>query len=770
MSHNDDRSISRSTDTARHYPLEFEEQNQGQKGEKKGRDAFIPFADIREILDGNTIHKLFRCYDGSDDKQPTATRRSASQYLKVLATLIHIYTDNSLSKVVRYIKGHSNSHDSWVPPSDDRLPVTLEAAQRCFGEQEGYFFFSEQFVFCALVIREDGYHQIFDHDRPLFPFVSEKFKDEGAIGAVYKVKLARGHWLDSNGVSNNVYEKELAQKRFNVEGKNNAKKNKEKFYGELEKLKELRRSPRSHKNINLHLASFDVGSKYSMFYELAEKDLDKFLFEPVTPDRWEWWQKAALMENATDVLDALAWLHDFRPDCAVYHFDISPKNILIFKERRESAYIEEPHRIRQTAWKLSDFDLSEFKYTEFLSSASREGWKRSGTSSVSCTLEPSSYRSPEVFYGSRIGPESDVWSFACIFSLVLSYLHDRGKGVHNFQKALLRETPNGNGKWDYFFDPASVPEQSIRIHSSVKEWFEILKEKQECLHHREYVKQVTGSLVSEIFDKPEKSKRLKAASLHEILWREFKKFCGKHQRNDSLTEEHPPVRLEDLRLRSICGNQDPEEGKDYLGRNTNANCGPHSIAIDTPIFTPVPPSTPRPASPSGSGPRERSEVIPEVNISSPASSMDGYLPKRAVPTVLPVAQPTQSHRFPDRPKCADFSAFCNDPNSHKLKALLDSDARYHLTKKCRHCNYTPLERAAESPEILRDMIQDARQRAIDLNLNSECVGGVSLFTKCCIEKRWESAIILKENGAKTIDREKLKRMRIPPQYKKALLL
>ncbi|KAF2797955.1 kinase-like protein [Melanomma pulvis-pyrius CBS 109.77] len=736
---------------------------------------FIPIADLRTILNRDAVYSLMRCRtaEASDHGDlDKCVEDAETHFLRTIATLISASDKKSLAKLFDCLL-KIIPQDSFRILSDDQLPLSLNDAKARFGDEKGRSFHSNQFSFCALEFKEGKDHHLADNVRLPIVHVGEE-KGRGAVGIVHPVTIARGHWTDKNGMSNSEHERVFAQKVFNVVAANNDTDNNDKFQGELQKLKELRRSTTTHKNITYHLASLEErgGQRQSLFYELAEQSLDQLLASPAQPKEWGWPKKAAFMRNATDVLHALYWLHDFRPDCAVYHFDISPRNILIFMENGKAV------------WKLSDFDLSEFKYRKdwFSSNISSAGWNQNDLSSVHCAQAPSSYRSPEVFDGGRVGPESDVWSFACILSLVLSYLHNGGEAVHEFHKTRIRKNPHGGKKVDFFYEQGDTLGQSKGVHPSVTAWFRKLREEQECFHHAEYVSQLTKRLVDKVFGECDKKKRIYAKNLHQILAHELYRYQQAHEKTDGKSEQDEYTPVDDT---SISESIMQRVAKNGATDQRNTSTREFSAASSSGI------SDERSALSSSSVPHTRptsqSYGIISMDVRSPATPpLTPTQSRETVPRSLPeqassdsvASLPQESSSSPPIPyqeypsdsvisrhKSSPCTLFCSDSNLNTLAALLNDSAR-DLNTTCRGCGLTPLQHAANcsDAEVLRTLIESVP----NIDLEQVCGSGRTVLMECCYEKQVESAIILKEKGA-TLDKAQFKAMkkRVPRRLRDA---
>jgi hypothetical protein len=728
---------------------------------------FVPSARLRTVLNRDAIHKLLGVYSSerSTDEVDQAVGRAEADFLRTLATLVTSFDQKSLTKLIHHLL-RIDVLGPFRTALDEELPLSSEDAERRFGQEKGRSFYHNQFIFCAIEFEEGKDHNVVRNVR--LPFKYKRAEEgRGAVGIVYSVTIARGHWTDKDGsMSNSQSERVFAQKVFSMNNKNNEKERK--FRGELQKLKDLKANNKVHKNITYHLASLEQPAipEFSLFYELANQSLVRFLATSTSDDvgnpldRWVWTRKAAIMKNATDVLDALASLHDFRPDCAVYHFDISPNNILVYGKGEDAI------------WKLSDFDLSEFKYTKdwYEDTVSSAVWNPHDRSSIICAQEPGSYRAPEVFRGSHVGPGSDVWSFACILSLVLSYLHQGPRGVHRFMQARSRDELGA--EVDYFYERVSPLGPSKGVYDGVVAWFKELKEKQECPRHAKYVEQITECLLSEVFDQPDTKRRITAKHLHMAVLRAYDRYkhaSEQYELNQDTTEQNLMEQdhdgEENVRIPTLSANQSefsslnsswisdqqPALSSSSAPRSHTPSLLNQTISIAipspaTPPMTPVPPPTAPPLSPVPSidlvGPsQERISIETIVRVPSrPASNtMPSPTQDLSISPIGPPISPQQTNPTP--PLCA----LCTAPRHPPLPGLLN-DCTRDPNAKCRGCGKTPLQRAVNCTD--RDVLRKVLAAHPNIDLEQKCGSRRTILMECCYKRQVDSALTLKEKGAK----------------------
>ncbi|KAH8699080.1 kinase-like domain-containing protein [Talaromyces proteolyticus] len=303
-----------------------------------------------------------------------------------------------------------------------------------------------------------------------FRFYPENSIGEGSFGRVWKVRIEKGHVKSHNGENTNAERLTYARKDFEL--------NREQaFREETNVLQRIMESPRRHVNVVVALASLHYGSTYSLFFPLASCNLWEYLIGenvPVSkPTSLE--DKSAIFYRGATLAGALAFLHhEFQSTnlerLACYHMDLKPHNILVFD-------INTP----QEKWKISDFGLSRVRGRGGVDNAQyidlSTPFLRS-TQLTRPTRDPSTaprrgegtYLAPECAASDgRVSSSSDVWSFGCIFSLVMSFLDSGTQGVEEFRQ-LRRKQEAG----DFFY---VTRHGKPMISPFVTAWFQTLKDR-----------------------------------------------------------------------------------------------------------------------------------------------------------------------------------------------------------------------------------------------------------------------------------------------------
>lgn len=392
----------------------------------------------------------------------------------ILATLLYMRGGES---ILRQFDTFLRSNDSNPSCTDDDLPFDLETCHRLFpAGGRGGDFFTLQFQFCPVVLNKHQDVICKDHkvSCPL-PFIQEEYINSGAFGTVYKVLIEKGHFR--HGAAGYDSRVPYARKEFELDLRRGEKA----FREEMETIQEILQQSKSHKNIMVTQCSLQYGNRFSLFFELAKCNLWEYLSDvraaaPSTLD-----QKYAIFHRGVELAGALAFLHEeltwkstIRLSC--YHLDLKPHNVLVVNCRDG---VER--------WKITDFGMSRVKPVgkaevppPGLSRTSTFGdidlgrHFRRKTPPINSTTALAStenrrgegtYLAPETVIGDgRVSAESDIWSFGCVFSLVITFIGSGPSGVLHFDD--FRRHPGGN----HFFELNQELDQA-KINPRVLEWF-----------------------------------------------------------------------------------------------------------------------------------------------------------------------------------------------------------------------------------------------------------------------------------------------------------
>ncbi|KAJ4347978.1 uncharacterized protein N0V89_009350 [Didymosphaeria variabile] len=420
---------------------------------------YIPLGEVERILSESALRLLIRYYDPQCSREDLSNAvclllerqphddLAAYRYLRVFATLIHCGNETYIERAIQYflspIRAEQPESKIWRPPEDVTLPTNdaedIKAFYNNLGiERHGFYdhFFERKKRFCALVLKEGGRHEVSQDVILPFSINDDDLLGEGGAGKVFKVKVGKRHWVDK--WLSNPEDMLLAIKRFNPP---TTDKLKDRFENEFPNLMRLKHASIKSENVMLPLASLKHGQQRYLIYDLAENHLGDYMAPTNAKYVFTKESTKTVLKNATDLVGALKWIHQYKPYHSVWHNDIKPENILILRDSSREI------------WKLADFDRSLAKAT--LSASGTE-------------LRPKdehSYRSPDRKRGKR----GDVWSMACMITLVLSWLADGPHGIGEF--TTLRN--NGNPEAPDVFYEWNNPE-SQNLNPGVQKWLVLL--------------------------------------------------------------------------------------------------------------------------------------------------------------------------------------------------------------------------------------------------------------------------------------------------------
>jgi len=375
-----------------------------------------------------------------------------------------------------------------------RLPASRRSLLAIFGnEVTADKFYGKQAFFSAIVLRKGEEVRIDDASVVRLPIISETYKGGGAFGQVYAVVVAPGHVWDAKGAPGYKYNfgtVDMARKDYTKS---------DDFpragHEEHEVLMSIFEGGRSqHPNIVENWGSLSIGpDMYSLFMPLASYDLEDWMRvkHPLQPTTYQ--AKADVLAGAVGLAAGLEFLHSGIPTVrfervVCYHMDLKPDNVLVFLEEGGGPPV----------WKISDFNMSRIKTTA--RGAAGEGRDGGGVSEgrnfnqwfvprqrrnrkgkdadpaaeVSATINRAgdgAYVAPEaVSQLPSMTTRSDVWSLACVLSVVLSYLDGGAESIANYV-ARRREYRNADGLERFFvrgkFAPSRLSPVVARWHSQL---------------------------------------------------------------------------------------------------------------------------------------------------------------------------------------------------------------------------------------------------------------------------------------------------------------
>ena len=251
------------------------------------------------------------------------------------------------------------------------------------------------------------------------------------------------------------------------------------FEGEGTTIKQFIQCAKSHENIAITKAGLEWGDSYSLFFDLAKGNLwEHFIENAVPTSTLE--DKGKIFSQTIGLAGALAYLHGelYLPETneklQCYHLDLKPQNILIYQTNGKEV------------WKISDFGISQIKrispkknesehHISFLDNIFKSKKSREDPSSgVDNSRYGGTYSAPEAKEKSgTVTRKSDVWSLACIITLVLTFILKQSSGIEEFQKVRASDRSH-----DRFYDSKALKagsENKKILHPSVSNWLDTLK-------------------------------------------------------------------------------------------------------------------------------------------------------------------------------------------------------------------------------------------------------------------------------------------------------
>lgn len=299
---------------------------------------------------------------------------------------------------------------------------------------------------------------------------------------------------------------------------------KKSFEAEGTTLKQFIQAVKSHRNIATTKASLEWGNTYSLFFDLAKHNLWEYFMRNADAVR-TLEEKRKVFSRSIGLASALAYLHEelylatTNEQLQCYHLDLKPQNILVFEESGDDI------------WKISDFGISRIKrippnephidsehHVSFLDRLfqSKES-DQDLSSGVNNSRYGGTYAAPEAKEKSdTVTRKSDVWSLACVITLVLTFIHNRSQGIADFQESRAKDRSN-----DWFFNSKALKAGSQTkkiLHVSVSNWLDTLNREASRRNksEAEATKMATELLRKEMFLKDQES-RMSAKNVEKKL-------------------------------------------------------------------------------------------------------------------------------------------------------------------------------------------------------------------------------------------------------------
>ncbi|KAL8732314.1 MAG: hypothetical protein Q9181_004016 [Wetmoreana brouardii] len=410
-----------------------------------------------------------------------------------------------------------------------RFPFPKQALG-CLPIQQRDSFFEKQYLFCPIVIENRPKAGIIYKDAMYrLPFIDtiSPTVGSGGYGNVRINKIAPHYYRDLDTVPkvDNPDAQVIAYKVFSSH---------DDFQLEKDNLDFLKESLSAHKHIVLHLAAIVRGSDFYIFLpytklgslevflcggidESPGTDLEKITYDFDTYFSPDSLQPVHMLKQMLNLCGALDFLHNrlqigqSQMYCA--HMDLRPQNVLVFDSDSEPV----------GKWRISDFGISSFKKSyntkEQMYPSIRDLAEKQTTDATKRNLE-GAHRSPENHSSHKepfSGRKSDMWSFACIFSEVLTFALG-GKGL--LKKFRNRRIGGGVDHSDAFFTigdklTANSLTKEYIVNGSVVGWLHWLTE--QFVEERPWIEESVELILATLKITP--GERLRAHGFHAKLKR-----------------------------------------------------------------------------------------------------------------------------------------------------------------------------------------------------------------------------------------------------------
>lgn len=420
--------------------------------------------------------------------------------------------------------------DSWAAERCS-LPTTRETLIELFEEQiTPDQFLANQAMFCPVIIMKGKEVIVPSLENERLPYMEEKLLGKGSFGAVYRVKIAKGHLCDPHFKSANQEPVELARKDYLTSADLRSQMAQE----DHKIMKKILSLDKKCINIVESYGSLAIGSStYSLFMPLAICDLKQYMatyhfMKPSTAT-----ERMEIIQNLHGVANGLDFLHTqmrttegHRLVC--YHMDLKPDNILIYSERSG----EEKRQV----WKISDFGMARVKYPREFGDTDRandlRSWfarrpkQESQDNSASGTINrrgEGTYLAPESMASFPImKANSDVWSLGCVISVVFAYMEKGANGVMEYANDRADYVKSGGS--DRFFIHQRNMAPSQMSHPAVKRWHKdlVTRAAQRSRHEGDATRFILSFLENAVFR--EQPKRCNAELLKDRLFQTWKRY------------------------------------------------------------------------------------------------------------------------------------------------------------------------------------------------------------------------------------------------------
>lgn len=508
------------------------------------RLRFAPKGTAEVVLDQDNLKLLYQCLVSSislvgdnalteDIFVQRVEQRKLQRFLAIL-----IFASCSIDALITFTTRLITS-DAWlVRRNEDRLvfplPADLERLESLFKDNvHAYKFYTTQACFCTVVLRRREEVLIEHPERHRLPFLQEQPLAEGSFGKVFKVRVAKGHFVDhrtSTPFKVNTVPMDIARKDYVITPEFRVQR-------EREIMETILSSSSQSDNILESFGGLEISPMtYCLFMPLAICDLRAYMMEnhATAPNTDE--AKANYIRCAQGLAGGLNFLHQGieTPELdklVCYHMDLKPDNILLFQEKD------------RWIWKLSDFGMSCVKKRRRVDqhSEAERNFNRWFVRRRKPEREPSvdptrnnrgegTYLAPEsMSQNAKMTASSDVWSLGCVISVLFAYLDGGRDGVLNYQ-TLRMQNPRADGYDRFFIQKKFLP---TTAHPAVEKQHDKLIKNAKYRGHREA--KAIGFMLRKLEDsvlKVEQDKRISAARVRDLLGETYQLLKQPEEQDD----------------------------------------------------------------------------------------------------------------------------------------------------------------------------------------------------------------------------------------------
>lgn len=157
---------------------------------------FAPL-DLSKTILKTRIRPLFKeiSDDGDVERDAEAALHVDTAVCRILAILVYIHCDKS---TLDGFRSRFISNSSLITRDSD-LPLQKPVARSLFGANLGDRFYTKQFIFCPIILKEDEEVECRDDQQWCrLPFENSVPLGSGSSGTVSKVTIPKGHFRSSD--------------------------------------------------------------------------------------------------------------------------------------------------------------------------------------------------------------------------------------------------------------------------------------------------------------------------------------------------------------------------------------------------------------------------------------------------------------------------------------------------------------------------------------------------------------------------------------------